>query len=513
MTSLRALAYADRRAALNDARRVLRSPGRIALWAGYALLLALLVGGRLARAGGSRAHGSLEAGADYFACGLLLTLVFSLAGGLGAIGIFRSRAEARFIIGSPVRAPLAIAYLQARETLRQSARWLFSVVYFAFVFAPRELGLMTALTDAALVIGSVAATAAIVVPRRLLSRRAGVLCAIAGIPLGLLAAAPAVRDIALQVPLPAAVAAPILRSVPAWHPGRILLAPSPGWLLAVAALATLAIAILAAAGRDAYPELYALSIARIERRERRLQRRVHTAAVRSPGRSSLRLPAPAGVLAFVWKSMVEFRRLVSPAYIAGGAVALGVAGFGLARLMRLDSVVFGTLAGIAVNVIVVVGIGATNALAGELRRPLFWLSAAGMFERLLALGIARIWRTVVAFELIALGFAAGGGSPADTLVLAIAFPVLAGLLAGVGFAALALFPSAADQIGPVAALRFAASALLLLPPLVAYAVAAIGFNAPRTALLAGVLLALAETCALVGIAAWRLDGHLDRVPM
>jgi hypothetical protein len=161
---------------------------------------------------------------------------------------------------------------------------------------------------------------------------------------------------------------------------------------------------------------------------------------------------------------------------------------------------------------VVVGVGASSTLASEVRRPLFWLSPTPLFERLSALLLARIWQTVLLFEFAAAGIALGGGRPIQTLLFALGLPVLAALLAGVGFAAFALFPSAADARGPVALLRIGFSLVILIPPLALDAVGSALFGAALPALTAAALVALIEAGALVGIAAWRLDGHVDRLP-
>jgi hypothetical protein len=516
MSGLGALWYADRCALLNDLRRVLRSPGRITVWIVYALSVAGLVFGRLILSRfGAPARAADIARADYFACALMATLALSLALGFGAIGIFRSRAEARFIIGSRIAAPLAIAYLQARESLARGRRLIFSFVYFILVFGPQRIGLLTVLADVVLIFAVVCAAAAIVVPRRLLARPAGIACMVAGLPLALLALAPALRDAVERsvLPLPPLASARILALLPAWHPGRLLLEAQPLALIAVVCVAAAAILLLASAGRDAYPELYALSMARIDRLERWRQRRSGPRAGAAPRAPAAAVaPAPRGSWIFVWKSVVEFRRRTPLPYVVGGAALWCVAGFAGARFIAAsDGELFGALLALLVNVMLIAGIGAANGIAAEIRRPLFWLSATPLFERFCALALASIWRTVATLELIAAGYAAGGGSVLDTLLLGAGLPVLAALLAATGFAAFALFPSDADWRGPVAALRLLASLALLAPPAVLYALGATLGGAPLVGLGASSLLALIEAGALIGIAAWRLDGRVDRL--
>lgn len=518
MSGVGALFFADWRSAVNDARRALRSPGRLMLWLLYAGGLALFFWSRVYGRGGGIAGARADLlRADYFMSALLVTLALALASGRGAVGIFRTRAEARFIIGSPLAAPTAIAYLQAREALSQAVRLLFSFIYFILVFGPRHVGPAVVVADVLLIVAMMAAAAAVVVPRRLLPAPAGIVCACVGAPLALLAAAPAIRDVLAQaaVPLPRALADRVLAALPPWHPGTVLLEPSLVWLGAVAAVVAVAIAVLAAAGRDAYPELYAMSVARIDRLERWRQRRARGVLGESPApvrrRTLTAGTAPAGVLIFVWKSIVDFRRQVPLVYVGAGIVGCGLAGFAAARFVSTgEGALFSALIGVVINVLVLVGITATSALYNEIRRPLFWLAPAPLFERLCALALARIWRTIIMLEIVAAGYAFGGGGTPETLVVAAGLPALVALLAGVGFAVYAFYPSTADWRGPVAVLRLLVSIVLLAPVFVLYSVGA-AFVTPLAALGAAALLALLEAGALLGIAAWRLDGHVDRL--
>jgi hypothetical protein len=519
VNALRALLYADGRGLVNEVRRGLRSPARMAVWIGYLALLGFFFWSRTAgrgRPGLSAGAGDL-ARADYFICALLATFAFSVATGFGAVGIFRSKAEARFIIGSPVAAPLAIAYLQAREALSRGLRPLFSFIYFMVLFGPRQLGPVAVGIDLILGFAIIAAGAAVVVPRRLLPRPAGIACAAAFTPLAVVALVPALRDAleASALPLPAALMSRILAVLPAWHPGHVLLEPHPIWLFAVLGVAAAAIAVLAAVGRDAYPELYALSIARIDRLERWRRRRETSVSPVTALRGRVTVPAPPGVLVFVWKSVVEFLRRTKREYIAGGALLCCSAGYVAARLASADGkVFFSTLASVVVNAILIigiVGITATNTIAGEIRRPLFWIARAPLFERLCALALARVWTTIAMLELVAVSFALGGGSLVGTAFFALGLPALVGLLAAVGFATFALFPGPLDLRGPVTVLRLGLSIILLIPPFVVAVLIAAIFGAALLGLGLAVLLAVVEGAALIGVAAWRLDGHVDRL--
>ena len=518
MTNGWALPYADWCTARNDARRIVTSPGRIMLWAVYASALGFFTLSRFTRGHAAHAFAPRAAvNADYAVCALIATLVFSLATGREANGIFRSRAEARLLSVRRLHRRWRFAYLAARESLGQAGRFLFSLLYLIVVLAPYALSAVAALTDVAIVLGVITAWAAMGVPRRLLPAWAGRICACAGMPLGLLAIAPAVRDAVIAIHAPARLADPVLAFVPAWHPGSVLLEPNLLWCAGALALAAAAIGLMAVAGRDAYPELYALSLARIERRENLLRRRASRAGSAKPApltritRASRRPRLWSGVLALVWKSGVEFRAIVHPAASAGAIGLSALAGVTLALSARAGGRDFGLVFVTAINLLIVTGY-ITPAIGGELRRPLFWLSGATLFERLSALVLAYSWRRLAIVEAAAAGFALAGGSPLHALELACGVPTVVILVTAAGVAAFALFPSPSDQRGPAALLRLVVCGLLLLPPAVAGGIIA-ALGAPRTALIAASLLALVEAGALVGAAAWRLDGRTDRLPM
>jgi hypothetical protein len=164
-----------------------------------------------------------------------------------------------------------------------------------------------------------------------------------------------------------------------------------------------------------------------------------------------------------------------------------------------------------VQLLLFIGITATNALAGEVRRPLFWLTQTALSERLTAFAVAQVWRLILSMELVAAGLAAGGGKPLEVMFVALGLPALGALLAGVGFAAFALFPSVSDSRGPVVALRFGVSLVLVVPPFALFGIVTAVFGVAVIALAGAVLLALLEAAALIGIAAWRLDGRIDRL--
>jgi hypothetical protein len=469
----------------------------------------LLIGTRTGlRGSAADAAGDLVR-ADVLACLLLASLAFSLATGRGAVPIFRNRAEARFIVGSALRAPLAIAYLQTREVTVGTLRFFVSFFYLLLAFGPRRLGPQAMVTDIALFVAVVGASVAMNAPRRLLAPPAGFVAAVGGGLGALLALVPLIGDGLPLVALPAPVEHALRTVVPAWHPGAILLAPTIGWVLAAVALDVAAIAILAAAGRDRYPELYALSVARLDRAERQRGWRASPVGAGVRSRSGLEPPAGAGVL--VWKSVVEFGRTRPWRRTAGGALLWCGAGFVLGRFAGGESsALFLSSAATAINILLVSGSGELVALGDEVRRPLFWVSGAGLFARLSALLIARTWRMSLTLECVAAGFALGGGTAFEVFVVAVGFPVLVVLFESVAFATFAAFPSAVDRRGLAVGLRLGGSIVVVAPPLTLAAIGISLTGVPLAGVLGAIALGLIEAGFLISFAAWRLDGRIDR---
>ena len=509
LAQIRALMFADWCALQTNINRIRRSPGRCFLWCAYALSLIVLTVTR-AFIGSSARPTSVLYQADSIVGAVVIAFGYSLVSGRTAIALFRTRVEARFIIGSLVRAPLAIAYLQSREALSAALRYSFVFVYVLFIVAPRSVGVVTALADLVLSIGIFAAGATLAVLRRLLGRGAGFAWAIVGIALCMLAAAPLARDAVVQLPayVPPAFAVWILAVIPPWHPGSVLLAPDPRVFAGIITIALAGVCALAAAGRDAYPELYAFAVARIELREFARPSAVRAAVAMH--RPAFVIPAP-GALAFVWKSVIEFRRTVRTAYAAGGALTLVVAGFGAAHFFGPHDDIFPTALAIFANLLVLSGNQLALRLAVELRRPLFWLAPDSLFKRFCGLAVGQTWQRTLASILVGVGYGLGGGSLNRLLLLWLAIPAFIVLVTATGFAAFALFPNVADQRGPAVALRSFSSVLLLIPPAVVFVVAGV-LIAPRVGLIGATLLAFVESGCLIGFAARQLDGRIDRVP-
>ena len=222
--------------------------------------------------------------------------------------------------------------------------------------------------------------------------------------------------------------------------------------LAIAACATAAFAL---AARDAYPELYTLSLANLDWRERVRSRRgaraaaapaaPHAKTVRSTARTRLR-----GALAFVWADAVMFGRRVSPplaALVAALALAAGAALAATARTGYADRVLgilFGAVPFIYITIASTMGV----RLAPVLRMPLFWLGDVPLAARLAAWTFGGFWRDAGVVALAVAGYVAVAREARIPLAVFVAVVGLLALTRAVGLAVFALLPNSLDQRGP-----------------------------------------------------------------
>jgi len=216
--------------------------------------------------------------------------------------------------------------------------------------------------------------------------------------------------------------------------------------------------------------------------------------------------APPGVAIFIWRTWTEYRRTHSVRTTSiETALALG-AGYALGRLAHVaDPALLLAFASPVVNIAFILAVMRSATLATELRRPLFWLSGATLFERLAALGLAQSWRLIGWCALGGIGLLAGRAPGALSAAAVITGPSAALLTGAIGYASYALLPNDVDQRGPLLFVRLLLGYALIVPPIAAgiaidalehTALGAIGCAAAITLLEAGVLL---------GFAAWRLD--------
>jgi hypothetical protein len=520
VTTLRALLYADVRTSINLLKEIRRSPARAIMWALFTLFVAAFIVLRVVRAvrRESLPMDLFPAAytTDAMVCAGFILFGVAVAFGSRMAGLFAHPAEARFIIGSPATPFVATLYVQARDVLRGGGRRGLGLLYIALFYLPDRLDARTLAGDIVLIVVAFTAIGAVPLARQLLAKPAVPFALAAGwvvIAIGVLAL---VRDAAVAFRPPAPLG-PAALLIPDYHPGAILLAPASAQIATIGALLACTAALftfVARAARDAYPELYEFSMNRIQRAER-LRGRFFTsgaAAVRTPVRSAVPVRgtatagAPPGALIFVWRAWTEYRRTHDPRSTGLETALFLGAGYAVSRLTAAaDPDILLAVASPAITLLFFLALMKSATLGNELRRPIFWLSATTLFERLCALALAQAWRIIGWFVLFAIGLAAGR-SPLLPIVLTVAGGPAAVLLAiAVGYASYALFPSEVDQRGPLFFVRFFLGYALLSPAIVAGIVTGVLVRAPVVAIGVATATALLEAAVLIGFAAWRLD--------
>lgn len=523
MNAIWTLSYADRRTLVNGLRELRRHPGRGVVWLLFLIAFAgLAVAKTMPRRvppGTANPLGTVAVN-DLVVCGLAAMFGIVLATGTERwLGFFSSRAEALLLMRAPESPVVVAAYLQVRTILSTLAGSLSRLAYLFVLAIPSGTTLSALLMQFAFFGAAAAAIASVALPRALARGVVRAASIVLGCAIVLVAALPLAAD-GLRAFGPAGLVA-TLQLVHVPHPGNVLTALSHGDLRAIAVpllVAVIATAAFARAARDAYPELYAISQANLDFRERRRTRRAASSETAAPRTSaaitSARRSPWRGSAAFIWTDALMFSRRVSPAMTGLFAALALAAGVVLALMARSDptmfyGVVLSTLPAVCIAVTATTGV----RLAPTLRLPIFWLGDASLTARLVAWMFGAFWRYAV---LVALAAGSYVAVSRDARVAGLAFIAALGFLAltrSVGLAAFALLPNALDQRGPAVLVRTLLSFVLLAPPLITGFVAAfaIGGPSPLAGTLAGTTVALAEAAALIGFAAWRLAGRVDRL--
>ncbi len=399
------------------------------------------------------------------AAGLYVGLLGTMAAAAtyGRIAPFRNAAEPLLLSNAGIRPLIVAVWLQARKTVTGWLRAFAAFVYALLVFSPQRSDESATLRGFAATILVFAIAVSLELPTFLLARGRwrvpvrGIVCTIAA--LGFAFGAAGIIGDTLRVPLVRAT-----HVDPGLATGLLLAGNTIALLVPLLTLAVL-IAIVAALGDDALPELYAASQRTLTGRQR----------ARSPGyrhsaqiqRRHTRSNVPGGALALVWKDWIAFRRtggafafwLVSCSFWAGCG-----AGAALVTRHYHDPTALALLGGALGLFVVFIAPYSTRAdLAADLGKPLFWLSPVALRLRLAASTFARAWRLGTALGFAPLAVAAVFG---DTVFVAISLP--AGIAAGWALQALGvglytLFPNPLDARGPVGALRTLATVAFFIP--------------------------------------------------
>jgi hypothetical protein len=527
VNALAALSYADRRALINAVRALPKRPGRLTLWTLYALAIAGFgVVKLLPHTRSATPSGAFTAViGDLWVCGMAVVFGIALATGSARwLGAFSSRAEALLITRAHAQ-PLAVAaYLQVRAVGVALARGFARFAYLIVIGIPSASSPGALFAQLFFFAAAGAAIASVTLPRALARGVARPVLVVAGGAIALAAAVPLILDLlrALQLPQTAT----LLARAPVAHPGGVLDSLSAGDLRPVAiplALAACATAAFVIAARDAYPELFEISVANLEFRTARTRQtaapdekpaarrrfgRLRSRAVRSTAGTRLR-----GAAAFVWIDSLMFSRRISP-LISGIVAALALAAGAAFALFANQNpelafgIVIGALPGLTIAVASTTGV----RLAPALRMPLFWLGSVPLAARLGAWTLGAFWRDAVFVALVVAGYVTVSGDVYGATVLFIGVIGLLGLTRAVGLAVFALLPNQLDQRGPAVMLRTFVSFALIAPAGIFGTLAALLLKLPFTAaVVAGAAFALVEGTLLIAFAASRLAGRVDRL--
>ncbi|MGD0051454.1 MAG: hypothetical protein ABSD03_06500 [Vulcanimicrobiaceae bacterium] len=511
MNAVGALFYGDRRRLGNELRRIRNDPRRLLLWSAYALFL-VFFGWMRVRGGHVHdlASAAIERGfGDLMLCLILGAMGAVLIGALRSVaGAFSSRTEALLFARATLPPAWIAAYLQARNVAVILARSLTRSAYAVVLIIPRGTAAAALVAYVAVLLCAAVAVLSLVLPVAL--ARGGWLVAarVAGgcfIALGVLVA---VGDLAPAL----GTATPL----PAWHLAGLIAALTHGalWILLVPlAVAAVTSALFARAVRDAIPELYTLSIERLDGLAQRSTRRELPLQARIPrGRTATSSTAPGwaqGTLAFVWLDARAWRR-VGPANLALTCGLVLVVGAGLGAVARQpDAVLLMTSAITLAMLWLLLGSFGGMRLTREMRRPLFWLGDASLTMRLAAWAFAGLWRDAIVLAVGALGFAVVASHPRQTLDGLVAGLGLAILSRAIGLVVFAILPGTIVQTGPAALLRTALVLLFILPPLFAALIVGFLTVSALAGTVAALLIALGEAVLLTTLAAWRLAGRVD----
>jgi hypothetical protein len=193
-----------------------------------------------------------------------------------------------------------------------------------------------------------------------------------------------------------------------------------------------------------------------------------------------------------------------------GIVLAALAGIGVASLPHARSgdpifvlILAGTLSVVAV---LFISTFSTISLARELSRPLWWLSASTLRERLYVWLVSRSWFLATCMAVALLAYIVRLGEY-KLWVPSIAFGVVLALYTNaVGLLLYTFFPALLDQRGPGAFMRPIAIYGLLMPPIASGIVTAVFAHSSIASMAIALIIACVEIALLIEWSAARLRG-------
>jgi len=443
---------------------------------------------------------------------LLGVMAYGAASGL--TGAFASSADARFLTGSALPERLVVVWLQLRRSAATIGRMLFTIVLYAFIFAGSGtvsgIGLAT--------LGGTLVASAEAVPMLRLRAAAGTRTAQS------LAAFITVAGVVPMLMLLSALigessAAAAIQRFGAGVAFNDLFDGNTIALVALYACGAALIALSYVLGGGLYPDLYAASLRMSAFREKHkrgasamftmehaYRHRPHGAAAQGVARV---LTGPWTIAWKEWMAFVRSPSMQRAFWFGVAACAACGALFGTIAARSNDplaeSITFASIA--SQMVVIFAAMSSAIGLAGDLRKPLWWIGPDPLWARLFAWTAGTSWRFAACMCAAVTGWAIAVRSPAIALggvPLAIAAVLY---LRAVGLALYALFPSTIDQRGPLAMFRALLTYALAAPPAVAGAVIGHVFQSAAGGVTAGIAASLIETLLLIAFASAQIEGR------
>jgi len=253
---------------------------------------------------------------------------------------------------------------------------------------------------------------------------------------------------------------------------------------------------------DVYPELYEAATRVFERAER--VRRGETQVRLTQATSARRVPIGAAVL--LWKNGLVFARSSGRKIVlaVSAVIWLGVSALLGFALRDADSASVVVAIAPAILLLAAVGFTTSFAIAEDVGKPFWWLTGGSLFTRLLVWTIGETRRSAVIFaagigvEMLVAGYVI------ESISATIAAISLWWMMYAVGVLVFILLPAQLDRSGPGFALRFFVVGIVLLPPLLVFAVVLVATHAPPIACVATALTAIGVGAGSIALGAARL---------
>ncbi|MBV8149588.1 MAG: hypothetical protein JO092_10885 [Candidatus Eremiobacteraeota bacterium] len=515
LRDLAALWYLEFRQLLNRLRQGVRQPARLLI---YLLAIAYLVTVAILRSSRRQPLPFAQipepyASAAFFAFLVVVGLIAENAAS-GIVGGFASAADARFLIGSRLLERTVISWLQLRRSSSTLFRTIVFVLFYVFFLGIsfRVLGFGLAWIAGSLLVSACRIPVlklSVVTGKRRVGMTANAL-ALAGV----LSVAVLLASLRVPALLPSAH---IIEHLGA---GVWVNQLAAGNTIAVGVFYAVAVVLVASAlfCQGLYPELYAATMNRVALRVRVGASGIFKRHAYQTSRSVrltaqyARLGAVGAAWAIVWKENLGFVRARStPVLFAVSLLASAATGTFLANLAKASRDPVRASVGLAIAfmpiLVLFLTLGSAVGLREDIGKPLWWMGRDPLGLRLFAWVLSRSWWPALCFAIGIIAWSVLVHFP-PLAIVGVPLSVVTVLnLRAIGLTLYALFPSALDQRGPLAALRALLAYCLLGPPILSGALFGGFMHGVTPGIVAGICTSLTETALLIAFAARQIAGR------